>query len=159
MKFFSSASDGIGLAELDASFTISFPYISQMGREKIWRNRAWKKTALVTCPLLLSGFFSLGSRIGINKTRSLNLDLQSTENSLQISFQKPKPRAVNHSCLQLDHWITTCLKTLNWKAHKPKLMYLYLVFNFYYLKIDITWGWFGDRILNREWKLFLIINI
>lgn len=70
MKSFSSASGGIGLAELDANSTISLPYISQMGREKFWRNRAWKKTALVTCPLLLSGFFSLRGRVGINKTRS-----------------------------------------------------------------------------------------
>jgi len=61
-----------------------------------------EKALPVIRPLVLSGFCSLKGRVGINKTRSLNLDLQSTENSLQISFQKANPRAVNHSCLQFD---------------------------------------------------------
>lgn len=135
-----------------------------MEKENLEEQRV-EKTALATHPVLLSGYSSLRDRVGIGRTRSLNtvtwlyLAWQNTENSPPISFQKPRPKAVNHPLLQLVQWITTCFRTLKWKTCKPKLMSLYLVFNFSYRRIVSRWSWFGDRILNREWKLFLIKNI
>lgn len=77
-----------------------------MERENLEEQRV-EKTALATHPVLLSGYSSLRDRVGIGRTRSLNtvtwlyLAWQNTENSPPISFQKPRPKAVNHPLLQL----------------------------------------------------------